>query len=76
MTVLCASDPYAVLGVKEAFSMLSPDLITGVATNTSAGISLINQLSDLPALNIRNKNTHDRLDALLHDRLGIDPETP
>ena len=27
-TVLCASDPYAVLGVETAFDMLSPDLIT------------------------------------------------
>lgn len=72
MTVLCASDPYAVLGVKEAFSMLSPDLITGVATNTSAGIALINQLSDLPALNIRDKDTHDRLDKMLRARLGLD----
>jgi hypothetical protein len=72
MTVLCASDPYAVIVVEEAFGMLSPDLVTGIATNTAAGVSLLNQLTDLPAFNIRDKDTHDRLDALLRDRLGLD----
>jgi len=70
MTVLCASDPYAVLGVEEAFGMLSPDLVTGIATNTAAGVSLLDHLTDLPAFNIRDKETHDRLDTLLRDRLG------
>lgn len=69
MTVLCASDPYAVLGVNEAFEMLSPDLITGVATNTAAGISLLGQLTDKPAFNIRDKETHHQLDALLRENL-------
>ncbi len=72
MTVLCASDPYAVLGVEEAFDMLSPDLITGLATNTAAGIALLNQLTDRPAFNIRDKETHASLDSLLRDRLGLD----
>jgi hypothetical protein len=70
MTVLCASDPYAVLGVESAFDMLSPDLVTGIATNTAAGIELLEQLTDRPAFNIRDKDTHDHLDALLRDRLG------
>jgi hypothetical protein len=60
-----------VLGVEEAFAMLSPDLITGLATNTAAGISLLNQLTDRPAFNIRDKETHDSLDTLLRDRLGL-----
>ena len=72
MTVLCASDPYAVIGVETAFRMLSPDLVTGIATNTAAGVSLLDQLTELPAFNIRDRDTHDRLDALLHDRLGIE----
>jgi hypothetical protein len=72
MTILCASDPYAVLGVEAAFDMLSPDLITGVATNTAAGISLLDQLTDRPAFNIRDKDTHSHLDALLRSRLGLD----
>lgn len=71
MTVLCASDPYAVLGVEKAFSMLSPDLITGIATNTAAGVELLNQLTDVPALNIRDRDTHANLDALLRERLDV-----
>ena len=76
MTILCASDPYAVLGLETAFDMLAPDLVTGIATNTAAGIDLLEQLTDLPAFNIRDNDTHDRLDALLRDRLGIAEEMP
>jgi hypothetical protein len=75
MTVLCASDPYAVIGVQKAFEMLHPDLVTGVATNTAAGVSLLDALTDLPAFNIRDNDTHDRLDAMLSDRLDLDPTT-
>jgi hypothetical protein len=71
MTVLCASDPYAVLGLETAFDMLAPDLVTGIATNTAAGTALLEQLTDLPAFNIRDNDTHGRLDTLLRDRLGI-----
>lgn len=72
MTVLCASDPYAVLGVQRAFRMLKPDLVTGIATNTAAGVALLEQLTDLPAFNIRDKETHSRLDSMLKDRLGVE----
>ena len=71
MTILCTSDPYAVLGVETAFDMLSPDLVTGVATNTAAGVALLEQLTDRPTLNILDKDTHDRLDALLRERLRL-----
>ena len=76
MTVLCASDPYAVLGLETAFEMLAPDLVTGIATNTAAGTALLEQLTDLPAFNIRDNDTHERLDALLRDRLQIVEEMP
>jgi hypothetical protein len=72
MTILCASDPYAVLGVQKAFRKLQPDLVTGVATNTAAGISLLDELTPLPAFNIRDNDTHGRLDAMLQDRLDLD----
>jgi hypothetical protein len=39
--ILCASDPYAVVGVMEAFGIV-PDIVSGAATNTRAGIELIN----------------------------------
>jgi hypothetical protein len=71
LTILCASDPYAVLGVQRAFDRLKPDLVTGIATNTEAGVSLLDRLTDLPAFNIRDAETHDRLDAALRDRLSI-----
>ena len=71
LTILCASDPYAVLGVQKAFSTLAPDLVTGIATNTDAGIALLDQLTTLPAFNIRDAATHGRLDALLRDRLSL-----
>jgi hypothetical protein len=71
LTILCASDPYAVLGVQKAFSTLDPDLVTGIATNTAAGIALLDRLTHLPAFNIRDAATHGRLDALLRDRLAL-----
>lgn len=72
MTILCVSDPYAVPGVDTAFDMLDPHLVTGLPTNTDAGVSLLNQLTNLPAFNIRDSDTHDRLDNMLHNRLGLD----
>ncbi len=50
-TVLSASDPYAVTGVTSAFGN-RPDLVTGLATSTSAGIELVEKLSGIKALNI------------------------
>ena len=39
-TVLCASDPYAVLGVTRGFGF-DPDMVAGVATSTSAGVDVM-----------------------------------
>jgi hypothetical protein len=50
-TILCASDPYAVVGVQKAFG-LTPDLVTGPATTTSAAVSLVKKLSGLQGINI------------------------
>ncbi len=50
-TVLCASDPYAVLGVMESFQE-KPDLVSGIATNTLGGIELIESLCKVRAMNI------------------------
>ncbi len=69
-TVLCASDPYAVVGVMEAFDV-RPDLVSGRATSTEAGIALVDRLTGLPALNMLDREAHPRLDALLRERLGI-----
>lgn len=50
-TVLCASDPYAVVGVERAFG-LKPDLVSGPAASTSAGIDLVGKLSGVQAINV------------------------
>lgn len=50
-TLLCASDPYAALGVQQAFG-LRPDIIAGPATNTIAGAELAQRLCGVPAVNI------------------------
>lgn len=50
-TVLCASDPYAVVGVRNAFG-IEPNLVTGPTANTDAGIELVRALTGLPAVNL------------------------
>jgi hypothetical protein len=50
-TILCASDPYAVVGVQQAFG-LTPDLVTGPATTTSAAVALVKKLTGLRGINI------------------------
>jgi hypothetical protein len=50
-TILCASDPYAVYGVMKSYGM-RPDLVSGIATNTLAGIQLVEKLAGVRAINI------------------------
>jgi len=66
--VLCASDPYAVVGVRVAFD-LQPDVVTGPATNTTAGIELAEKLTGLPALNLIDPASLPRLRKMLRNRL-------
>jgi hypothetical protein len=69
-TVLCASDPYAVVGVTQSFD-LSPDLIAGRATATSAARRLLAQLSPAPALDLMDPAAAVPLASLLTRRLGV-----
>jgi glutamate carboxypeptidase len=68
--VLCASDPYAVVGVTAAFP-LEPDLVCGRATSTEAGIALVTKLAGVPALDLLDPDTGVVLDRLLVERLGL-----
>jgi hypothetical protein len=68
-TVLCASDPYAVSGVIDAFD-LQPDLVAGGAANTEAGSALVARLTGLEALNLLQESSLPRLRAVLQERLG------
>lgn len=69
-TILCASDPYSVVGVEKAFG-LKPDLVTGLATSTSAAIDLINKLSGVDALNVLDPASMPQLRKMLRRKLGI-----
>lgn len=68
-TVLCASDPYAVVGLEEAFGR-SPDLVAGIATNTSAGIDLVEELTSCRALNLHEEAARAPLSGLLEDAMS------
>ncbi len=63
-TVLCASDPYAVVGVTKGFGF-QPDLVSGVAASTSAGVDVIRKLASRPALNLLDPNSFEELDRIL-----------
>jgi Domain of unknown function (DUF1611_C) P-loop domain len=69
LIVLCASDPYAVVGVMSAFER-RPDLVAGRATSTSAAIDLIEKLVSVPAINVFDPATRPQLASFLRERLG------
>ncbi len=72
-TVLCASDPYAVVGVQQAFD-LNPDLVTGPATNTSAAIDLVEKLSGVPSMDIHAAGARLAMRDFLVKKLGVELE--
>jgi hypothetical protein len=67
--LLCAQDPYAVVGVQQAFQR-TPDLVAGGAANTDAGIALVHKLTGLNALNLMSTSSHAQLEVLLRKALG------
>lgn len=69
-TILCASDPYAVVGVEQAFG-LRPDLVTGPATQTSAAVELVYKLTGLRGINIIDPNGIAQFRQFLDERLHL-----
>jgi len=69
-TILCASDPYAVVGVQKAFG-LTPDLVTGPATSTSAAVELVRKLTGLRGINIIDPATKPAFREFLEKQLNI-----
>lgn len=67
-TVLCASDPYAVVGVISAFGW-RPDLVSGRATSTSAGVALVEKLVGIRALNMFDADVSAKLHPFLSEHL-------
>lgn len=71
-TVLCASDPYAVLGVQTAFGThVQADLVAGPAANTDAAVELVNKLTGLLAMDLLDRSTHPKLLELLQNALPL-----
>ncbi len=70
LTVLSAFDPYAALGIEQAFD-LRPDLITGPAANTEAGLALIKKLLKIKALNLVRRQALPDLQKMLHRKIKL-----
>jgi hypothetical protein len=71
-TVLCASDPYAVLGVQTAFGAgLRADLVAGPAADTTAAVRLVHELSGHRAMNLLDRGTYPDLVDLLKSALSL-----
>jgi len=69
-TILCASDPYAVVGVRDAFGLI-PDLVAGPAAQTSAAAELVRKLTGLPAINVIDRRTLPEFRDFLEARLNF-----
>jgi uncharacterized NAD-dependent epimerase/dehydratase family protein len=68
LSILCASDPYAVLGVQSAFG-IEPDLVAGPAANTTAAVDLVQRLTGVRALNLLDRSGAEELRMLLDERI-------
>lgn len=69
-TVLSASDPYAVYGLMKAFEMV-PDIVTGITTNTLAGVKMVEQLCNVKALNLIDSTTAKEVRKILSAKTGL-----
>jgi hypothetical protein len=69
-TVLCASDPYAVLGVMKSFR-LKPTIVSGPAANTFGGVELIKKLCGIDALNLIERQNLPALRNILKEKLDL-----
>ena len=72
-SVMSASDPYAVYGLMKAYGM-TPDLVTGVTSNTLAGIALVEQLCGVRAINFLNPENDTILRQLIGQATGMNLE--
>ena len=69
LMLLCASDPYSVVGITTAFGR-EPDLVSGIACNTDAGLELVQKLTGVEALRLVQRRYTPRLDELLSEAFG------
>jgi len=71
-TILCASDPYAVEGIRVGWSR-DFDLVSGPAANTAAGVQLVRKLTSLPASDLNDERSWPDLAARLESAFGSGP---
>jgi hypothetical protein len=71
LKVLCAVDPYGVVGVMTAFGM-RPDLVTGIASNTEAGVELVEKIAGVPAINVMRRQAIPELRVILREKLELE----
>jgi hypothetical protein len=69
--VLCSFDPYAVYGVMKGFNF-TPDLVSGLATNTLGGVELIHRLSGVSGVNLIDPTTWPVLNQMIREKLEFD----
>ena len=69
-TILSASDPYAVFGLMKAFEII-PDIVTGIASNTLAGVNMVDKLCNVRALNLIDASTTQELMKVLTEKTGF-----
>jgi hypothetical protein len=74
LCVLCATDPYAVVGMIRTFN-IQPDIVAGIACNTQAGIDLIEKMTHIRAMNLTDPVSYPPLDEILVEKLGLEPAT-
>jgi hypothetical protein len=68
--ILCASDPYSVVGVEQAFG-LKPDVVAGPATSTSAAVDLVRSLTGVEGINVMDPESLPRLREVLRRTLDL-----
>lgn len=74
LKVLCAVDPYGVVGAMTAFET-QPDLVTGIASNTEAGVELIEKIAGVRAINVMRRRAIPELLSILQQKLELpEPE--
>jgi len=69
-TVLCASDPYAVVGVMKGFDMDPPTFVAGLATSTSAGVEVVEKLAGVPAIDVLDRDSRSKLRGIVESALS------
>ncbi|MBT8185865.1 MAG: hypothetical protein KJN76_13550 [Eudoraea sp.] len=74
-TILSASDPYAVYGLMKAFD-IQPDIVSGVASNTLAGVRMVKQLCGVRAINLIDYTNIKKLKSVLATKTGLKLQHP